>query len=107
MCEQAKSKHNNIISYPSSIKYSIQVGAREDAILQINGAKATAKEVLDLIIGKRILYVVYGCFSYTTEGKQEFTNWCVMRDPFRPTGDFTFCPYGNYPSEEKSAPSSG
>jgi hypothetical protein len=101
MCEKAKKLHNYNVSYPGSIRYTIQVGMKEGAVVQINGVNASVKEIADLVANKKLLYVVYGCFYYSTAGKKEYTNWCVLLDPIKVNSEFSYCPYGNYPSEGK------
>ena len=100
-CDKATESSNKLTLFPSHIDYYIEAGAKEGASITVNDKPASASDAADLINAKRILYVIYGCFAYVTHNTVELTNWCVMIGQIKENEQFAFCPYGNYPTEEK------
>jgi hypothetical protein len=106
-CDEAKKTPWRSITYPDPAAYTISVGPKKDTTFIVNGKDTPIENIISLITEKRVLYVIYGCFIYTTFGNVEHTNWCVMLDPLKDNGNdisrwgFSFCPSGNYPTEEK------
>ena len=104
-CDATQYKLAELTVYPSDITFSMDVGIRNEFQLTV-GAKAGSARIpvsaaLNGIKSKHMLFVVFGCFTYTTFGEIAFTTWCAMLTP--PAGDnddiatwpFVFCPYGN------------
>jgi hypothetical protein len=89
--------------YPGDIFASFETGvSRSQVFTDPAGNQTLFPAVFDKIIRKQALYVVYGCLTYYSGEKAEFTTFCVMLDP-RTGGDnpdvttwqFSQCPYGN------------
>ena len=84
---------NNPVNFDIGIK-------RGDAINDLDGKKNTFDSVLDGIMKKQKLYVVYGCITYIAANEPQYTTYCIMLDANTGAGTalsswpLAHCPYG-------------
>jgi hypothetical protein len=103
LCGSEQYKIGETTVYPSDLIFTIDVGIRNGSPVTSDysptGAVTATSTVFDDVRNKRILYVIIGCFTYSTFDELAFSTWCAMLVP----GDgndiskwpFVFCPFGN------------
>ena len=110
MCNVPEYYVGSGIVYPSTNAYPLTVGITKDTPVKTEGGYGKdiipVNRIVDAIVNRTLLYIVFGCFTYTTFRNTEFTMFCVMLDPrFNNDADiskwqFSVCPYGNEEKEQ-------
>jgi hypothetical protein len=69
-------------SYPGDTKHSLEGGISKQFPIRDGGGNETPVSALvDEIVPQQALYIVFGCLTYVSAGKPEFTTFCFMLDP--------------------------
>jgi hypothetical protein len=105
-----QTESSSITVYPSETYTSIEGGVtKQTPAKEPTGAETLVSTVVDEIVREQALYVFFGCFTYFSAGKAEYTTFCIMLDPRTSNNShdlsmwqFPFCPYGNDNGEDKA-----
>ena len=104
LCNAETSLRNDtpVTLYPSDNPITTGFGVTKDRpIVDNHNVAVPISAVVNDIVNRRLLYVFYGCMSYTGQGKPQGTLFCMMLDPRTNNGSdistwkINYCPYGN------------
>ena len=91
---------SDFTAYPSNFDYTTDVGVEKNTVLtnKINNAPIPIEDIISQIRTNQILYVVFGCFTYTTFEATISKTWCAFLNPDAGESPlskrhFVFCPY--------------
>jgi hypothetical protein len=96
---QNKSSYQTI--YPGDSVYSTDETPGASPLMGDDGRIVSVQRFRELVALRQRVLLIYGCFTYVTEGKNMFTTFCLLLDPGSSqnsdinTWQFKYCPYGN------------